>query len=64
MNIKLYYTHRTRSLRPRWTLEELGLTYQLALIDLFGGEGDTPAYRRIHPHGSVPALEIDGRVMI
>ncbi len=64
MAIKLYYTPHTRSLRPRWTLEELGLAYELAPIDLFGGEGDTPAYRRIHPHGSVPAMEIDGRVMI
>ncbi len=64
MNIKLYYTPKTRALRPRWLLEELQLDYTLHSIDLFGGEGQTPAYRRIHPHGHVPAIEIDGQVMI
>jgi glutathione S-transferase len=64
MDIELYYTHRTRSLRPRWVLEELGLPYRLRLIDLFGGEGRAPAYRKIHPHGSVPAMVVDAEVMI
>jgi len=64
VDITLYYTHRTRALRPRWLLEELGLPYRLHLIDLFGGEGRSAEYRRIHPHGSVPAIEIDGSVMI
>jgi glutathione S-transferase len=64
MDITLYYTHRTRALRPRWVLEELELPYRLRLIDLFGGDGQTPEYRKIHPHGSVPAIDIDGRVMI
>jgi len=64
MEIMLYYTHRTRALRPRWTLEELGLPYRLQLVDLFGGEGQTAEYRRIHPHGAVPAARIDGRIMI
>jgi glutathione S-transferase len=64
MDIELYYTHRTRALRPRWVLEELGLPYRLHSIDLFGGEGRSPAYRRIHPHGAVPAMVVDGAVMI
>ncbi len=64
MAIALYYTHGTRSLRPRWVLEELGLPYELRLIDLFQGEGNSAAYRRVHPHGAVPAMEIDGEVMI
>lgn len=64
MNIKLWYTPKTRALRPRWLLEELQLDYTLHSIDLFGGEGQTPEYRHIHPHGHVPAIEIDGKVMI
>lgn len=64
MDITLYYTHRTRALRPRWVLEELGLPYRLRPVDLFGGESRTPEYRKIHPHGSVPALSVDGRIMI
>lgn len=64
MDITLYYTHRTRALRPRWLLEELQLPYRLELVDLFGGGGRNAAYRSIHPHGQVPAMEIDGTVMI
>ena len=64
MDITLYYTHNTRSLRPRWLLEEMQLPYKLHLIDLFGGEGQSPDYLRINPHGAVPAAEIDGQVML
>ena len=62
--LKLYYAAGTRALRPRWLLEEMELPYQLVSVDLFGGEGHAPEYRRIHPLGQVPALEVDGRVMI
>ena len=64
MDINLYYTPKTRALRPRWLLEELQLDYTLKPIDLFGGEEQSAEYRRIHPHGHVPAIEIDGQVMI
>lgn len=64
MTIKLYYTHGTRATRPRWMLEELGLDYTLVPIDLFSGEGQSPTYKKIHPLGYVPAIEIDGRVQI
>jgi len=63
MKIKLYYTPRTRAHRPRWLLEEMGLSYQLENLDIFSGEGMTKEYRAIHPHGSVPAIDIDGEVM-
>lgn len=45
-------------------MKELGLPYRPELVDLFGGEGRTREYRRIHPHGSVPAVSVDGRIMI
>ncbi len=64
MDITLYYTPKTRALRPRWLLEELGLEYRLEAIDLFNGEGQSKAYRNIHPLGAVPAIEIDGNTMI
>ena len=59
MEIELYYTARTRSLRPRWLLEELAAPYSLRLVDLFGGERNP-----IHPLGSVPAIRINGETQI
>ena len=64
MEIKLYYHPKTRAFRVRWLLEELGANYQLQYVDLFGGEANSEWYRAIHPHGCLPAVEIDGRVMI
>ena len=63
MDIKLYYTPQTRATRPRWLLEELNIPYTLQEIDLFAGETETPEYKKIHPLGSVPAIEINGEVM-
>ena len=59
MEIELYYTAHTRSVRPRWLLEELGALYSLRLVDLFGGERNP-----VHPLGSVPAVRIDGETLI
>jgi glutathione S-transferase len=64
MDIKLYYTQRTRATRVRWLLEELELPYQLINIDLFNGEGHSEAYKKIHPLGCVPAIDVDGNIMI
>jgi glutathione S-transferase len=58
MDIELFYTPHTRSLRPRWLLEELNIPYTIHPVDLFGGERN-PA----HPLGSVPAIRIDGKMM-
>ncbi len=63
MKIILYYMPQTRAGRVRWILEELGLPYELKNIDLFAGEGETPEYKKIQPHGRLPAIEIDGHVM-
>jgi glutathione S-transferase len=48
-----------RDLRVRWALEEAGLPYQVALIDL--ADRNAPEYRRKQPFGLVPAFEADGR---
>ena len=59
MDIELYYTPHTRSVRPRWLLEELAAPYSLRLVDLFGGE-----HNPLHPLGSVPAVRINGETLI
>ncbi len=58
--IKLYFREKTRAVRPRWLLEELGLEYELHRVDIFAGEGREEQYRQVHPLGQIPAIEIEG----
>ncbi len=63
MNLTLYGLNKTRSMRVQWLLEELELDYQYIQVNIFQGEGFTKKYRKIHPHGQVPALDVDGQIM-
>ena len=57
--LKLYHSAQSRSVRPRWLLEEVGAPYDLVRLDFSKQEHKTPGYLQIHPHGVVPAL-VDG----
>jgi len=57
--LKLYHSAQSRSVRPRWLLEEIGEPYELVRLDFSKQEHKSPQYLRIHPHGVVPAL-VDG----
>ncbi len=59
--LKLYFAPKTRSTRPRWMLEELGVPYELVTVDMSKGDNKRPEYFRVHPMGSLPALEDDGQ---
>jgi glutathione S-transferase len=61
--IKLYHSRQSRSVRPRWLLEEIGAPYELVTLDMQKGEHKTPAYMKVHPHGAVPAL-VDGDLQL
>lgn len=63
----------TRTLRVLWTLEEIGLAYELTLASgTMGAAGsvykgnrpyghvDTPEYRAMNPMGTVPTIDDDG----
>jgi glutathione S-transferase len=56
LQITLYFAPASRSFTPRWLLEEIGLAYQVRMIDLRKGEQKSPAYTRLNPMGKVPAL--------
>ena len=62
--IRLYYFPGTRASRVKWMLEETGLPYDVALIDLRKREHKSESYRAINPLGKVPALAIGERVII
>jgi len=59
----LYHYPQSRSFRPRWLLEELGVPYQVVRVDLPAGEHKRPEYLKINPNGAVPAL-VDGELVL
>lgn len=61
--LRLYHSGQSRSVRPRWLLEELGVPYDLVRLDLQAGDQKKPEYLRINPNGAVPAL-VDGDVTL
>ncbi|ADO68403.1 glutathione S-transferase family protein [Stigmatella aurantiaca] len=58
--MKLYFYQRSRATRVRWMLEELGISYELAPVDMMKGEHKQPAYLKVHPMGLLPAIEDNG----
>ena len=61
--MKLYYVPKTRAVRPRWLLEELGVPYELVRLDPARGETRTPEHLARQPLGHVPVLE-DGELRL
>jgi glutathione S-transferase len=61
--LKLYHYPQTRSIRPRWLLEEIGAPYELVRVDLAAGEQRTPEYLKLNPNGTVPTLVDDDLVL-
>lgn len=44
-------------------LEVAGATYEAVMVDLMKGEHLQAEYRRINPHGKIPALLVDGKLL-
>ena len=61
--MKLYEFGPTRSIRARWTLQELGVDFEPITVNLIAGEHKGPAFLKINPAGKVPAL-VDGDVTV
>jgi glutathione S-transferase len=58
--LRLYYAPRTRSVRVRWLLEELGLPYELVRSEF---KPSAQSYSQGTPLGKYPVLE-DGEVVM
>lgn len=61
--MKLYHNPRSRSTRPNWLLEEIGLDAERVPIEFAKGEHKAPDFLAINPLGQLPAFT-DGEVPI
>jgi glutathione S-transferase len=55
----LYYSPGAASMAAHGLLEELGVPYQLELVDTGKGEHQNAAYLKLNPGGKVPAMRLD-----
>jgi len=63
MQMKLYEFGPTRSIRVRWTLQELGADFEPIRVNLLAGENRRPEFLKINPAGKIPVL-VDGDLML
>ena len=61
--MKLYEFGFTRSIRARWTLQELGVDFEGITVNLRAGEHRRPEFLAINPAGKLPAL-VDGDLVL
>lgn len=61
--MKLYEFPPTRSIRARWTLQELGVDFEAVRVNMLAGEHKAPAYLKVNPAGKLPAL-VDGDIVL
>jgi glutathione S-transferase len=61
--MKLYEFGPTRSIRARWTLQELGVDFEAIAVNLRAGEARSPDFLKINPAGKLPVL-VDGDVVL
>ncbi len=59
----LYYAPGACSMAAHILLEECGAAYEANPVALAKGEQRTEEYRKINPHGKVPALAVNGKVI-
>ena len=61
--ITLHYFPGNASMTPHAVLREIGLPFELALVDRANNAHKTPAYLQLNPNGLIPVLVDDGLVL-
>jgi glutathione S-transferase len=61
--MKLYEFAPTRSIRARWTLQELGIPFDAEVVNLMAGEHRSPEFLALNPAGKLPVL-VDGDLVL
>lgn len=60
MNYVLYYSPGAASMAVHWMLLEVGVPFEVVLVDIETGEQRNAEYLRLNPDGRVPTMLIDG----
>jgi glutathione S-transferase len=63
MKMKLYEFGPTRSIRARWTLQEVEAEFEAIRVNLVAGEHRRPEFLKINPAGKIPVL-VDGDLVL
>jgi glutathione S-transferase len=61
--MKLFEFAPTRSIRARWTLQELQVDFEAVTVNLIAGEHRQQAFLQVNPAGKLPAL-VDGDLVL
>jgi glutathione S-transferase len=61
--MRLYEFAPTRSIRVRWTLQELGIDFESTTVNLMLGEHRQSDFLKINPAGKLPVL-VDGDLVL
>lgn len=61
--LELHYYPGNASLAPHLLLEELGVPFELRLVDREKAAQKSPAYLKLNPNGLIPVLVDDGLVL-
>jgi glutathione S-transferase len=62
-DVKLYEFAPTRSIRVRWTLQEVGVPFEAVTIDLRRDQHKSAEFLKINPAGQLPVL-VDGDLVL
>jgi glutathione S-transferase len=63
VDVKLYEFAPTRSIRVRWTLQEIGVPFESARIDMRVNEHKSAEFLKINPAAKLPVLVDDDLVL-
>src|SRR5437016_7615576 len=61
--MRLYEFGPTRSIRARWTLQELGVEFEPITVNLVAGEHRRPEFLKLNPAAKLPVL-VDGDLVL
>lgn len=62
-DLKLFHAYTACTRVTLTALEQVGVPFDDHLLDMAKGEHRSPEYLAINPHGKVPALLVDGRLL-